>query len=424
MSKLLIPARLALRNVLAYRRRSLQTFLIVALGVFLVVLTDSFMRGFYANLMDQVLASTGHLSITAPGYATQREVAPIDLFVPDIDELKSQITRQDASLAAAASILCAGLVSDGERSVTVSCRGIDPFWKGSIIPPLRDVAGRLEGRFFSPGGGAGMLVSRRVAEKLSAVPGDKLMFLCTDRYGSFGVVELPLRGVFPKGATLGEEECLIDLGSMQTATGLEGAASEVSVWRFVERPGGRVLADPAESSTVLEETVRIARARGAVVQKWSEISASYGSMATFLDLFVDIVYAIFAIVAAMGMTNSVLLSVQDRIRDVGTLRVVALSRTGVSAMIALESLLLGLCGGATGALAGGAATWLLERFGFTLSVQMEGIASYLGNGIAPRFFPGRSVLIGAFAAIVPLLASFLPILSLRRITIREALGYV
>jgi ABC-type antimicrobial peptide transport system permease subunit len=86
--------------------------------------------------------------------------------------------------------------------------------------------------------------------------------------------------------------------------------------------------------------------------------------------------------------------------------------------------MLGLCGAAVGCLAGGVGSWLLEHFGFSLGVQMQAIASYLGNGLSPRFSPGRALLIGAIASGVPLLASLLPILMLRRKTVREALGYV
>jgi putative ABC transport system permease protein len=430
MSQFLLAARLASRGVRAYRRRSLQTLLVVGFGVALVVLTDSFMQGFSAKIMDQMLSATGHLSLTAPGYAAQREVAPIDLFIPDVEVLKGRIRKDavaaapDGSLVLSASIFSAGLVSDGERSVTTTCRGIDPFWQGTIVPALRDVARRVEGSFFVPGGAPGLLVSRRVADKLNARPGDRLMFLCSDRYGSFGVVELVLLGIFPKGAAMGGEECLMDLAPMQSVTGLEGGASEVSVWRLQERAGGWVLANPRERSPVIEEAARIAQADGCVAQRWSEISASYGSMMSFFDLYMAIMCVIFAVVAAMGMTNSILLSVQDRIRDIGTLRVVALSRGGVSLMVALESFILGLCGAAAGALIGGAASFLLEHLGFTLQVELEAIASYMQNGMRPRFSPGRAAIIGLVASCVPLLASLLPIATLRRITVREALGYV
>jgi putative ABC transport system permease protein len=147
-------------------------------------------------------------------------------------------------------------------------------------------------------------------------------------------------------------------------------------------------------------------------------------MMSFMDLYMGIMYVIFAVVAAVGMTNSVLLSVQDRVRDIATLRVVALSGGGVSAMIAFESLILGLCGAAAGAILGGTVSFILERAGFSLRVELQSIASSLGNGLAPRFFPGHAAAIAAMASLVPVLASLLPISAIRRLTVREALGAV
>ena len=428
MSQLVLAARLAARGIRSYGRRSLQTLLVVGIGVALVVLVDAFMQGFSVKIMDQVLRTSGHLSITAPGYADQRELAPLDLFIPDCASVKSEVARTATaggrSPVLTSTIIGPGLVSDGERSVTVSCLGIDPFWEGSVVPCLGEVSASVQGRFFEPGGGPGLLVSPRVADRLGARPGDRLLFLCTDRYGSFGVVELPLLGIVPRGATMGNEECLMDLGSMQSVTGLEGAATEVTLWLTESRAGGMALVNPREPSAALERSISAAHGRGLAAQRWSEISASYASMTGFMDLYMGILYAVFAVVAAVGMANSVLLSVQDRFRDLGALRIVALSRGGVSAMIAFESLLLGLAGAAAGALVGGAASAVFERAGFALGAELESVASYMANGITARFFPGRIALIAVAASLVPVLSSLLPISTLRRLTVREALGSV
>lgn len=250
------------------------------------------------------------------------------------------------------------------------------------------------------------------------------MFLCSDRYGSFSVVEVPLGGVFPRSAALAEEECYLDLRSMQSVTGLEEGATEVSLWCFQQRAGGTVLADNDGASALVTRAREIAARRGFTAQTWRQVSASFTSMMSFMDLYLGIMYAIFAVVAAVGMTNSVLLSVQDRVRDIATLRVVALSRGGVSAMIALECLTLGLLGAAAGAVVGGAVSFLLEHGGVMLRVHVESVASYMGEGLTPRFSAGRVAAIAAIASAVPVLASLLPILSVRRLTVREALGSV
>jgi putative ABC transport system permease protein len=429
LGQLLLAARLAVRGAFAYRRRSLQTLVVISFGVALVVVVDSFMKGFAANVMGRLLSANGHLSLTAPGYAEQREVAPIDLFIPNVASVSAEIADAaagrgaESSFAVSPSILSAGLVSDGERSVTAVCRGIDPWWQGSVVPVLRDVARQVDGVLADPGA-PGMIVSRRVADKLGARPGDLLMFLCSDRYGSFGVVEVPLRGVFPRSAALGDEECFLDLRSMQSVTGLEGGATEISLWCFEQRAGSMVLADDSGASALVAKTGEIAARRGLTTQTWREISASFASMMSFMDLYLGIMYAVFAVVAAVGMTNSVLLSVQDRVRDIATLRVVALSRGGVSAMIALECLTLGLLGATAGAVMGGAVSFALEHGGFMLRVNVEAVASYMGGGLSPRFSPGRVAAIAGAASVVPLLASLLPIFTMRRITVREGLGSV
>ena len=214
----------------------------------------------------------------------------------------------------------------------------------------------------------------------------------------------------------------MDLRSLQEATGLEGAATELSVWELNPGPAGPRLADPRLRSPAIEQAADTARRLGATAQRWTEISSSYAAMTSFMDLYMTIIYVIFAAVAAVGMTNSVLLSVQGRVRDIGTLRVVALSARGVSLMITAESLFLGLLGAAIGLALGGTVAAVLERTGFALPMKLESVASYLANGLRPRFSAARAGLIAGAAALVPVLACLLPITAIRRITVREALG--
>ncbi len=82
-----------------------------------------------------------------------------------------------------------------------------------------------------------------------------------------------------------------------------------------------------------------------------------------------------ALVGAFGMTNTILMSVLERTRELGVLRAVGWSRPRVLAMILKESLLLGILGGLTGIIVG----YLIAR-GIT---AIPGVGGMLGTAVLP-----------------------------------------
>jgi putative ABC transport system permease protein len=67
------------------------------------------------------------------------------------------------------------------------------------------------------------------------------------------------------------------------------------------------------------------------------------------------------VVGAFGVANTVLMSVFERVREIGILLAIGWKRRRVMLMILLESLALSLCGGIIGTAVGVAATLVLER---------------------------------------------------------------
>ena len=70
----------------------------------------------------------------------------------------------------------------------------------------------------------------------------------------------------------------------------------------------------------------------------------------------------FLLAVLLGIVNVMLMSVLERVREIGTMLAVGMRRKNIIALFLLEGSLLGLVGGVLGALVGGAVTlWLHHR---------------------------------------------------------------
>ena len=136
-------------------------------------------------------------------------------------------------------------------------------------------------------------------------------------------------------------------------------------------------------------------------------------VAATVDQVLSVLYALLAlslIIAALGIMNTLSLSVQQRFRELGLIRTVGLSSRGLSLMITVESVLITLAG-----------TLLGIGGGVCLAVF---ICRYLADrGISIIEIPWGSLgLICLLAVLVGTIAALLPARRARRIPVLEAIS--
>ncbi|MFG2993383.1 ABC transporter permease [Streptomyces sp. NPDC048257] len=159
-----------------------------------------------------------------------------------------------------------------------------------------------------------------------------------------------------------------------TAQDALGARTEVqqkslnpgSVQRVLVRADGGATKDRLRAATGNNPLLKV-QDRQEIVRE------AAGSLGTLLTLMYGLL-AIGGVIAALGIMNTLAMSVSDRTREIGVLRAIGMDRTGIRRMIRLESLtvaafgtLLGLAAGLFGAWAVGALTnGALKEYSLTL----------------------------------------------------------
>lgn len=113
-----------------------------------------------------------------------------------------------------------------------------------------------------------------------------------------------------------------------------------------------------------------------------------------LTLFLLIVSGIALLVGAIGISNTMFMSVLERTREIGVLKSIGATSGQIQQLFLMESAMIGLSGGVLGLVIGALLIQLIAFFDFTavLSVEMAIIAFIVsvGVGIAAGTFPARS----------------------------------
>lgn len=194
------------------------------------------------------------------------------------------------------------------------------------------------------------------------------------------------------------EAILVGWKDATAALGVLGA--DAFAVRFV--PGAADTAAPvlAETAKTLAlEANPIERVQGAIADALARVFSVFDALAI-----------VAVIVAALGIVNTLTMGVFERIREIGVLRAIGMTRRQVMRMVVVEATILGFVGVVLGSIAGvGAGALLLE----------------LGGGLgAPGGLPWGPIGIAAILGLVlPAVAALYPARVASRISIVESLHY-
>jgi putative ABC transport system permease protein len=132
----------------------------------------------------------------------------------------------------------------------------------------------------------------------------------------------------------------------------------------------------------------------------------------FLLNYMQMVIAIF--VAAIGIFNTLVISVSERKREIGVLRAIGGMRGQIRKMVILEAVAIAIIGTATGILAGAFNTYFLVRTA----------AMIIGGYVMPFNFPLTLILVTLPIVIaVAIIAAWWPARSAVNLKVVEAIGY-
>lgn len=352
--------RIALRNVLRNRRRSLITLSAVFLAVGVMTAVRGVLNGLQAAIRETVIATqTGALQVHKKGFARSLQ-APIDLDLPADEAFLGKIRAVPGVVEAAPRIPFGGMVNANDKTVFSIFVALDPAREPRVCPQRWDILG--EGKPLDVAVEDGAALSDELLKRLGVPLGGTAALLTNNKDGTLGAVDVKATGRLG-GVALplpDQRVVFVPLALAQKLLLMEGRATEIAI----------SVKDPAKVDEV-------ARALQAALGDEYEV-ATWGQIAPFVDdvirtqnIMLTIVAAIFGIIALVGIAVTMLMNTLERTREVGTMMALGVRRRQILVMFLLESMLLGIAGVLAGGSAGGG---FILRFatGAGLAIQIPG----------------------------------------------------
>jgi ABC-type lipoprotein release transport system permease subunit len=404
MSSLPQLLKLAVRNLGRNRRRSLLSALAVSLGLALLVLMASVVAGEMRGAMENTIQlESAHLQIRAAGYDEEKVSLDWKNLVEDPEQIVAQLQALPQVTNATPRLFATGIITLGDQSRGVKVVGIDPDSGAN----LRFRQGVLEGSFLEADDREGVIIGLPLAKKLRMNVGDQVNLLINRADGSVDEQLFTIRGIYSTQTSAYDEGTLfMPLAKAQVFSGAQGHASSILVF----------LQDREQAEAVAASLT----APGLKVLTWRELNELIVQFEDFAGAYMIFLYLIVLGITATVVTNTLVMSVFERTREIGVLSAIGMKGRGIMLQFLTEAALLATGGILGGLLLGALAAWVFYIVGF--NVENFGISGILlSNTIRAYLRVEDMITLGLLTYVVTLLASLYPATLAARLEPIEAL---
>ncbi len=364
-------AALAWKNLLRYRRRTLITSAALGVGLGIYLLADSLLLGAERESeRNLVWYETGSARVLARGYWKDKDQLPLD---PAIERPEPILERLAARGVAATprTVFGGELVvrkdpfpEDGALRVRVEA--IDPERDDRVFRFRETVTA---GRYLRRGEEA-VLLGSWLAEDLGAEVGYPVTIVTRTRDGYYQTLDAPVAGIVScPNPEVNRGSVFVPLDMADDLLAMGGAVTEIDL-RFPERADARAARGAGAEAADLETALR-PEFPGIEVLDWTTLAADYVALAEQKQKGSGILLLLVFIIAAVGVSNTMLMAVYERVRELGTLRALGMGDRQVRRLFLLEAAGIGVIGSAFGLALGSLLCLWIVNVGIDFSAAMR-----------------------------------------------------
>jgi ABC-type lipoprotein release transport system permease subunit len=382
---------MAFRDLGRNKRRSFFSMLALGMGLACLLLMAAILQGEMRDSMDLTIKlESGHLQVRAKSYEAGRISLKWDDMIENPGQLAAKIAALEPVLYATPRLFASGIVTSGSEFTGVRVIGIDPA--SDAYAPFRE--GMVSGEFPAADDRDGVLVGKRLAEKLKVDTGDTLNLMVNTSNGDLVEQPFVVRGIYwIQTPAYDDGVVYLPLAKAQAMAQAENHASTIYV----------LLKDRDQTDPVAAAL----KTDNLTIVTWQEANKLMVMLEQYSNSYLVILYLIVLAITVTVIVNTLVMAVFERTREIGILSAIGMKGGRIMAMFFAESSLLAVGGIIMGMILGGVMVYFAATRGF-----------YIGDmGITGAVFRDRiyayptltdSITLSLTALVVTLLAALYP----------------
>jgi putative ABC transport system permease protein len=412
MSKLL---KIAVRNLLRYKRRTLLTASLITLGVVFVLVFVSVTGSFKAMMIAQNTDSMlGHLQVHRKGYVASIDNLPLNLNLKGgaVARLEKVLAAEPGIEAWSPRLKFGAMFSTFVETTNIRLNGIDPEREFEAVPLL---SGRVIEGEKSLGRGE-IWVPELLARGMKVKVGDTVVIVATNQDGSVNGRQFQVAGILESATGPGGRDGYIHIEDAAEVLRLEEREVSEIVVRL--RDFSRLAAVAAQLETSLAGELNQKGKPLFEVHTWEKLSPFF-NIARMIDVMTFFMKVMLIAIVLVSIMNVMIMAVYERIREIGTIAAIGTRPGRILAMFLLEGLSLGVAGAVLGNLVGAVIILILNaaRITYDFGRQKDLL-------LQVSVEPADLLVLSAIVIVISVVASLQPAFKASRMEPIKALRHV
>jgi len=317
--------RLALKNILYYKGRSITTFVLTFVSAYFFIVYVAFMDGSHASMLKNALeVYTGSLQIYQKGY---REEGGYDYLIEDNTKIFTVLEQTKGLKAYSSRLETYGIASSRERSAAIMLTGVD-FKKEAKLSELK----RALKRGVYDSNGSCLYTGSELSRRLQVDIGDEVSFVGSAIDYSFVAELFKICGIFKTGMyDFDTQSAFMNRDYFDTIFLSKNSSSYIVAMADRLRENDRIA---AQIGSKIAPDLR--------VYTWQELMKSMVQLMKVDSLFGYISMALFFLVIFFVIMIYGFINVATRLREFGILKSIGLEDGGIDRLLLYEILILTL----------------------------------------------------------------------------------
>ncbi|HTZ10841.1 MAG TPA: ABC transporter permease [Candidatus Margulisiibacteriota bacterium] len=372
---------------------SIISILGVAIGVMALIVVIAVMTGFDRDLRDKIVGNYSHITLASYKAISDGEFKGLSEKIrlnPHVKGVSPYVQGQ-------------ALISEGSKFFAVSLRGIEPRTETQVTK-IKEylIAGEL-----SSLGDGGAIVGKELAAYFGLKRGSEFSV-----YSHLGKLQtLKVAGVFASG--------MYDYDMNLIFTDLN-TARQIMGFNAGEVTSVAIKLDNLYLASKVRDELSATLGFNYSLRTWMEANQNFFAALKLEKLTMFIILTLIILVASFNIVSTLMVLAVEKTKDIGILRSVGMTSSGIRKIFTLEGLIIGSMGIFLGSSGGVLLCWLLKRYQF---IKLPQDIYYIDRlPVAIEFWPDI-VLIILSAMVIALVSTIYPANKAAQLKPVEALRY-
>lgn len=402
----MIRLKLALRNIIRHRLRSLLSISMISGAVCAIILFQGFSsHSIYSLKIISAENQYGNMQIASDKYWNPGKENRSERIFP-LSELNGLKEKNPEIQHISGRLSFFGLISNGDLSVGGKVIGVDPVGE----PHFKQSVRFIEGRFFNDTPDTKeVIIGRLLAKQMNVAPGDNITILTNTIDGVMNAMDLTVSGTFTAG--IDEIDGQVIHVSLETAQKiLDTTNVDIGVVKFKKLEMAEANLKKINSQLAQSHPNLVARS-------WRQLAVLFRQVDNFYRVQNFVIELILLALMFLGILNTVSMTVVERTGEIGTLRSLGEWRRDIVAQFVLESVVVSFIG----ILVGITLSLICIEIVDTIKIMTELPGASTPFQIKIDFMISSVIYASSLASITTIVATVIPALRAANLDIVEAL---